>query len=635
MNYLLKKKAAGISLAMGMAFITACSDQTSSTDIYNDDDSVVLNFSRSGDDSSVQDPDVVDVYVFRGETLVKALHAEDTQTTPVKIKEVGDGMVFCTSGIQLSLTEGETGVAEISELMAYCEEGAESAPMFYSGYAILGDSVYKAKKMNVEMTRSVSRIDLANNAGQGIEVTEMIVENAPSATYVFPVGKVAEAPAMRVSHRFDSPFEGIKEGVFTLFESAGPVNIRIRGNCDGTPMDMTASLSKVERNRIYTLSVVSTGPKIEATFSVKDWEEGDTVEAGPDMGKGITIDPEHSVFPEGVNVDYATNTVTVPSHGAEGLRLAFRGDTKIELSATEGLTADATITENPLLTVDNGYITSFDLGIAPQGKGRLGYSVILTLRNALLSQSYDFVEIKVEPSPYQIETVKIGGHEWMCFNATSSDLEDQIYIIDGLDSVEDMYNQRFAESVGNFFQYGRPNPYSPWTSNDPNAVERPEGSAPWVRPQDMPLPEGYHVASFAEWEDLIPAGTTIPSEYVCRAGERIKATVVTLPGTLSSTPNPNVNKQNFKMRYVLFESLDSGNKLFVPICSNKSNSTNDVPGNVNGFKYDTRVTYWVSNDRCVWLIDWKSVDGGDGAHLSESKWNYNGFCPVRGIKDAQ
>lgn len=43
-------------------------------------------------------------------------------------------------------------------------------------------------------------------------------------------------------------------------------------------------------------------------------------------------------------------------------------------------------------------------------------------------------------------------------------------------------------------------------------------------------------------------------------------------------------------------------------------------------------TYWVSNDRCVWYMDYRTVDGADGAYLKEDRFNYNGFCPVRGIK---
>lgn len=629
------QKFAGIAAALSLIGMASCSDRSTEPETSDNAD-VVLTFSRSGESATEDHLNDVDLYIFRGENLVKTLHANDPQNDPVKIKEVGDGMIFTTSGIALD-AEGKTTVTDFSGMMAHCDNGANSAPMFLSGSATLNDDVYAAGNLTVEMTRSVARIDLVNEVDPNINVNDIIIENTPSATFVFPGENVAECPTVSFSHHFDTPFKGVEKGLFTLFESAKPVNVRIRGSYGEIPMDMTTSLPRVERNKVYTLQVVNAGSKVETTFKVNDWEAGDTLGAGAEVGNGMGIDPEYSVIPAGVTVDYEKRVVTVPASGVNGLKLAFRGETKINLSSTDGLTAATSITENPLVTLDKGYVSSFNINVEPQGKGRLGYSVIMHLRNALLSQSYDFVEVRVEPSPYQIETVKIAGHEWMCFNATSSDLEDQIYILDGLDSVEEMYKQRFAESVGNFFQYGRSNPFSPWTSNDPAANPLPTDAAlraehiPWTKPQNMPLPEGYHVASFAEWEDLIPAGTTIPSEYVCRTGERIKATVVTLPGTLS-TPSANVNKQNFKMRYVLFESLDSGNKLFVPICSNKANNKNEVPGN-GGFKYENRVTYWVSNDRCVWLIDWKNVNGEDGAQLSESKWNYDGFCPVRGIKD--
>ena len=636
MTNIYQQTFAGIVMAMGFWSAVSCSDQQSGPEIY-DGESLELNFSRSGEGDSGKDPCDVDVYVFSGETLASVIHSDDPKTDPVKIKRVGTGIVYATSGFEpLDVEVDKSLVGDIASSVAYCADNANSAPIFRSGSALLNSEVYASGQLTVEMVRSVARIDLVNEVDPKITVNEIIVENAPKASYVFAGESPVECQTVSFSHLFENPFKGRSEGLFSIFESSKPVSVRIRGYYGNTPMDMTATLSKVERNKIYTLQVVNVGSKVEATFKVKDWEEGDTLGAGAEIGSGMTIDQEHSVIPEGVKVDYAHNIVTVPSGGVDGMKLAFKGDTKIELSSIDGLTPSTTISENPLEMLDKGYVSSFNVGVDAQGKGRLGYSVILHLRNALLTNSYDYVEIVVEPSPYQIETVFIGGHEWMCFNATSSNLDDQIYILDGLDSVDEMYNTRFAESVGNFFQYGRANAYSPWTSNDPNANLLPTDAEllgqhiPWINPVHMPLPEGFHVASFSEWEDLIPAKTTIPSEYTCRTGERIKATVVTLPGT-RVTPNANVNKRNFKMRYVLFESLDTGNKLYVPICSNKSNSTADVPG--YNFKYEDRVTYWLSNDRGVWLIDWKNVDGADGAVLSESKWNYNGFCPVRGIKD--
>lgn len=628
-------KSACMAIILTLTGLTGCSDNSGEPSAPAGEE-VVLTFTRSGEGSSSEVLKDLNVYLFLGTNLTKTIEAGTPGNNRVTIHGIGDGKIFSTSSLPLDVEEQKTTVSDISGMMVYCDKDATSAPLFLSGTASLNSDIYAAKKLDIEMVRSVARIDLVNEADPEVSVNEITIEDAPSATYVFPNDKFAESKTISFSRKFDQPFKGTKENLFNIFESDKPISVRIRGTYGDIPMDMTTSLPKVERNKVYTLQVVNVGSKVETTFKVKDWEDGDTLGAGADLGDGMRIDKENSVIPEGVTVDYDHNIVTVPSSGVTGMKLAFKGDTKITLSSTEGATSSTTITENPLVTLDKGYVSSLTIDVKPQGKGRLGYSVLLHLKNALLTQSYDYVDLRVEASPYQIETVKIGGHEWMCFNATSSDLDDQIYILDGIDSVEEMYNQRFAESVGNFFQYGRSTPYSPWTSNDPNANPLPSDDSrgehvPWTNPKNTPLPEGYHIASYSEWGDLIPNGTTIPSEYVCRAGERIKASVVTLPGTLS-TPSANVNKQNFKMRYVLFESLDSGNKLFVPICSNKSNSTAEVPGH-GGFKFENRVTYWVSNDRGVWLIDWKNVDGGDGAALSESKWNYDGFCPVRGIKD--
>lgn len=625
---------AGSMMALGLLWLSACSESKQGDDIPQDDtEKIKLDFTRVGEDGKPLED--VDVYVFGGESLIQTIKNGDASGKSVSIDMIGQGVVLATSGLSIEVDKGAT-LADVKGMTVSCGIRSSINPEdWYSGMGKVTESTGAAGKLALDMVRLAARIDIVNEADEKVFVNEVKIDNVPESTYIFKGEKAYDGKVIGLGYTFPEAFQGRKEGVFTVFESDKPLSVRIRGNYGDVPMDMTTELPSIERNKVYTLQVVNVGSKIETTFQVKDWEEGETVGAGADTSKGICINPEFSVIPEGVTVNYDKNIVTVPYTGAEEIKLAFKNDTKVVLSSTSGATESAKIKENKTETLGDGYLSSVNVGINTQGKGRLGYSVFLHFRNALMSQSYDFVEIRVEPSPYQIETVKIGGHEWMCFNATSQDLDDQIYILDGLDSVEEMYKKRFAESVGNFFQYGRAEGYSPWSSNDPAANPLPEGDdranhIPWSKEGFMPLPEGYHVASFAEWEDLIPAGTAIPSEYTCKSGEKIRAKVVTLPGTLT-TSNANVNKQNFKMRYVEFESLDTGNKLIVPICSNKSNSKNDVPGYNN--RYENRVTYWVSNDRGVWLIDWKDVDGTDGAQLSESKWHYDGFCPVRGIKD--
>ena len=81
--------------------------------------------------------------------------------------------------------------------------------------------------------------------------------------------------------------------------------------------------------------------------------------------------------------------------------------------------------------------------------------------------SYDYVEVRVAPSDKQIETVEMAGSVWMAFNARSSDLEDQIYPLDGA-TVEDMYRTSWINTVGGLFQCGRKYMYVPWQGYNPS-----------------------------------------------------------------------------------------------------------------------------------------------------------------------
>lgn len=630
MTKLYQHSFAGLVMAMGMMCATSCSEQPAGPETL-EEDKVLMNFSRGGDIADTDEPFGTDVYVFRGESLVKWLHTDDVEASPIKIKDVGDGMVYVTSGLPLDVEEDVTVVADMAQLTTSCSELDGCAPLFYSGCADLNDDVYETGKLSLDLERSVARIDLVNTELADLVVTEVVAENAPSASYVFKGESVLDCSTVRLAHVFDEPFKGTCRGVTTLFETEHSVNIRIRGYYGNAEVDMTATIPSVQRNKVYTLNVVNAGTKVETTFNVTDWKDGDSVSATPEAGNGIHIDPDYSEIPEGVVVDFEKNIVTVPSTGVNGLKLAFKGQTKIDLRSTDNLMPTVSLTENPVETLDQGYVSSFNIDVEAVNKGSLGYNFTMHLSNTLMTYSYDFVEVRVESSPYQVQTVEIGGSEWMCFNATSANIEEQIFILDGVESVEDMYNNHFAECIGNYFQYNRPNPYSPWTSNDPTAVTRPSGA--WTNSANFPFPGGYHVASVAEWQKLFPAGTTVPSEYTCGTGERIRVSVVTLPGTLVTSVEQ-VNSKNYKMRYVLFESLDTGNKLFIPLVGAKANNTNQFPG-VGSWTFGTAAPYWMSDDRRVWFINSNVTANPITATMANDGFNYDGFCPVRGIKNAQ
>ncbi len=84
---------------------------------------------------------------------------------------------------------------------------------------------------------------------------------------------------------------------------------------------------------------------------------------------------------------------------------------------------------------------------------------------------------------------------------------------------------------------------------------------------------------------------------------------------------------------MLFESLTTGAKLYIPFGGLKGNNTAEVPG-YGGYRFENRPAYWTNEYQTNWLIDYKSTaEMTDGAMLSKSTWNMNGFLLVRGVRD--
>ena len=83
MTKLYQHSFAGLVMAMGVMCATSCSDQ--STGLENlEKDNVVMSFSRGGDTAQAGEPFGTDVYVFKGESLVKWLHSDDVEASPIK-----------------------------------------------------------------------------------------------------------------------------------------------------------------------------------------------------------------------------------------------------------------------------------------------------------------------------------------------------------------------------------------------------------------------------------------------------------------------------------------------------------------------------------------------------------------------
>lgn len=647
----LKTPGAALMIGAGLLIFVACQESSVDSPTRLEDGGSVIVRLPSFAPASSATGSTAELFQFSKGLLKQKTVLDLPQTDDVTFSKAPETKIYALSGYSIDAKEG---AAEDTFLLTTITvpEDAQGAPIFFSSVTELPE---EEGSLNLEMLRGVARIDI-NNADADFKIANVSVAGAAASSYIFPVeGSVCETATVDYTRDYSEGIYGLEKGVFTLFESATPLTVTISGERGGESVEVVMETPAIKRNKVYTVSLKEKEPDdpiipddpsdpvvVKATISVADWEDGDAYNPGPDTTHGIKLDLEACAFPANVNYDEATGIIEVPASGLNDLHLAFRSDLRIDIDNVT-LTGDwverdslvdrgaFTINNYKVTESGNDIITTYSVKILPQLICRSEYFIDLGIRKASMVSVYDHLRLRVAQHPNQIQTVKMAGVEWMCFNATSMNLEDQIFPIEGA-TIEEMYNEHYVDCVGNYFQFGKENPFSPWTSNDPNQFADQARDIPWKTVGRMPLPEGYHVASAAEWKALMPNGITLPAAWMTESGDSIKGSVVTLPGTLV-TPSAATNSKNFKMRYVLLESVTTGNKLYVPLAGIKANNNAEVPGH-GKLGFDLRTSYWLAEDRYCWLIDYKATpENEDGAVASQNRWNYDGFMLVRGVKD--
>ncbi|MDE6742094.1 MAG: hypothetical protein K2J58_07165 [Muribaculaceae bacterium] len=584
----------------------------------------------------------IDLFQFSDGVLVKKLSVDPSQDNVVEFARKPGARIYALAGYTVEETQN-LFESNFSAMTIQIPKDSYSAPVFFSSITDVPDG---AEKLNIELHRGVARLDI-NNKDSELKIERVNISGAASYSQIFTTDGCNNSTATANYTRiYESGIDGTEESAFVLFETRSPITVTISGMRNGEAVEIVSETPVITRNSIYTVCIdkeTSSNAKgctlsygddngddeglPTASIKVRRWVEGD-VEIGSIDLEESAINLERSSIPAGVSVNTADNTVTVPAYGALGMKLAFVTKAPLGLGSVLSDTEGVCITPMSSTASDDGYISEFRIDVAQQPKGAQRYQTTVFFNG---SSSF-FLNIEVESSPYQIPTVHIGGHDWMCFNAVSQDPEEQIYLPKGM-VAKDMYREHFVDCIGNMFQYGRPNPFSPWQAYDPNMFAGQKRDVPWEIKSMMPLPKGYHVPSSAEWEDLIPSGTVIPGSYRTRTGDSIRASIVTAPDILDSTPSAVTNAQNYLKRGVLFESVSTGARLFLPIAGIKTNTSCEIPTDPN-FRFDTRSGYWMKDKNQVMLLQYERTgEDSYGIKLERKGWNEDGFVMVRGIRD--
>lgn len=619
-------------VAMTLLPLSACNDFADSTSSRGQEDGGMVVFPKflglpyqNSSEEESEKLTEVNVFHFNGEDFFLRTDISDPYAETVELPTNGTTKVYCVAGTQVAATEGVKETDFLNTTVSV-PANATTSPIFYSGTSEFSEEVLRGGRLDIELTRSVARIDFTNTIDPDIVIKKLIVENAPASTFVFAQDSICESSTVSFTREFAEPFYGEEAGIFYLYESANPVNVRIIGEYGDSPLNISATLQSVERNKVYNLQMINLSSNVQGAFTVKDWEEGSNADALPSTNHDIFIDKLNSSIPEGVTVDYGKNVVTVPFAGAKNIKLAFLAETEVTIASIEGEVSTAKITTNQPVKVEEGYISSINVTIDPNK--RLSYTLLINLKDG--KGRYNFVEIKVlNDTTRVIETVEIAGATWMAFNCTGPDLDKQIYPVDGL-SVEETYRNNFVGAVGYLYQFGRQYAYNPYLSYNPcNNLGNQVQNMPWVDYSHMPCPEGYHVATLEELRTLCPSGTKIPGTYTAGNGESITVTVHAAEGTLVTPTNVGGTA-----RYMKFKSNKTGNVLILPISGYKGDkSTASNPG------FGKDVVYWTNSNISCWGGHARAFrfmfNNGNEAIMEEFQWPMEAFSYVRAIKNVE
>lgn len=498
-----------------------------------------------------------------------------------------------------------------------------SAPEFFSGaYAPASGALMQGGSV-VAMIRSTARLDFDMCRDKRMKVNRIEVSGASMQTRVF-LGAKPGSSEKKIGYQrdYNPNMEDIALDQFRLYESDTPVQVSLIGTYNDVDIAVKVTIPTIERNKIYRIRIANAGATVDGSFEVLPWDMGSDIEANPDITKPITIDTDHSAFPENTVVDYEKNSIDVTPLGGD-FTLAFKSIAAVSIVSVDGDNDLFEYTMGGSEIIGGELISKCYIKVAPQSNGRLGYVVKLNLKNELQQNSYDQVTINVAPSPNQIMTVTFGDATWMAFNATSPALEDQIYTLNGA-TVKEMYDSSWLSTIGGLFQCGRIYKYVPWLRGVNNAGSQ-SALFPWVNRTHVPCPAGFRVPTEKELRQLLPNNQAIPGIYNYN-GEEITAALHT-----SKNEHVSIEGVTGKARYISLTS-NTGAVMYIPLAGQKGDKSSS-----NNPNFGSSFALWTSEYGAsgghAWIVNFAPGTATSGTIANRPQIPAEAYGYLRCIKE--
>lgn len=340
----------------------------------------------------------VDILLFSNDILTqKYINVPETETSgQYKLnvdKIVLNGhLAFFSNASGLGLDGFDISQTTINDLRSATTPAADfqsTFPVFYytSEMDVDGNSNLN---LDVQLKRSVARIDLHVQPGVDIIIDSCRVSNLADRSFILP-GNTDPLPDIQSRTMKLEADRFISKDIITLmylYESSDMApNFLFYARINGVKNKLVVNLpDEIQRNKAYKINMTSLGATLHANLTVAPWDEGSSSVVKPEEFYP-KIDVANSEIPlDIVSINATADTVSVPSTEIDFV-LAIEANVETEL-----ISEDKTITieKLPAARSAEGYIDNrFRLTFHQRNINEAEKNVAIYIRNSALSQAYD------------------------------------------------------------------------------------------------------------------------------------------------------------------------------------------------------------------------------------------------------
>ena len=362
------------------------------------------HFSVSGANASLPEEDQIrelDAYLFDEGKLIKKyedLARQDENLYSIEVPDNKGTLYFL--GNSDAITDPSdilSGMAEEDFLQLTTLPSASSASHFLSGKLDLNGT---STSRQVSLRHGVARLDLSLQDAE-TTVKSITVKQVAKTGYLFGQDPVKTAPHTEfedVNLSFEPQLSASQSGLLYLHEQQNDqLAVSIVITHGGKESLLKAQLpATIKRNAVYTIRIYGNNAVIEAEIKIDEWNDGEDQELYPDLSSRVLVNPERSVFPEGVVLAGSQDAIQVP-YAASRMTLVLDAPSAVDLLVKDpsmGLSVEA------VPDTINKFIVTTSLNPI----GHAEKQTALWIRYKMLEQSYeDKINITLQPNDIQME----------------------------------------------------------------------------------------------------------------------------------------------------------------------------------------------------------------------------------------